>query len=123
MNAKGSAIRSFNLLKVRRSHSGWNRHKVEEYGNTCTCSQTSVAAMTLQELHRELEARAAAAAAAGAELARLRARADEADAAEAANAAVARDNAALRRQLDEVMLSHEAAVQSKDRALAQVLAS
>ena len=73
-----------------------------------------------QELQRELEARAVAAAAAGAELARLRARAEEADAGEAASAAVAKDGAALRRQLDEVMLSHEAAVQSRDRALAQV---
>lgn len=80
-------------------------------------------ALLLQELQRELEAKAAAAAAAGAELARMRARAEEADAAEAANAAVAKDNAALRRQLDEVMLSHEAAVQSKDRARAQVMSS
>jgi hypothetical protein len=88
---------------------------------TCSCSQTLGAELVLQELQRELEARAATAAAAAAELARLRARADEAAAAEAASAAVAKDNAALRRQLDEVMLSHEAAVQSKDRALAQVL--
>lgn len=79
-------------------------------------------AIMLQELQRELDSKTAAAVAADAELARLRARVDEADAAEAASAAVARDNAALRRQLDEVMLSHEAAVQSKDRALAQVLA-
>lgn len=74
----------------------------------------------LQELGRELEAQAAAAAAANAELTQLRGRAREADAAEAANSAMAKDNAALRRQLEEVMLSHDAAVQSKDRALAQV---
>lgn len=73
-----------------------------------------------QELRAALDAKAAAAAAADAELHTLRARAEDAAAAEAAAAALSRENGSLKRQLEEVMLSHDAAVQSKDRALAQV---
>ena len=74
-----------------------------------------------QELQQALEAKAEATAAAEAEAAALRARLHMAAAFEVRAAGAERQVGALGAQLEEVMLSHDAAVQSKDRALAQVL--